>query len=39
LVSPARLIDIRGIEELRGITIGNSIRIGALTHACGAAAI
>jgi aerobic carbon-monoxide dehydrogenase medium subunit len=31
LASPARLIDIRGIDELKGIDIGDRIRIGALT--------
>lgn len=31
LASPALLIDIGGIEELRGIEIGDRIRIGALT--------
>ena len=31
LASPARLVDICGIEELRGIEIGDRIRIGALT--------
>jgi carbon-monoxide dehydrogenase medium subunit len=31
LASPARLIDIRGIDELKGIEFGDRIRIGALT--------
>jgi carbon-monoxide dehydrogenase medium subunit len=31
LASPALLIDIRGIDELKGIDIGGPIRIGALT--------
>ena len=31
LASPALLVDIRGIEELKGIEIGDQIRIGALT--------
>lgn len=31
LASPALLIDIRGIDELKGIEIGDRIRIGALT--------
>jgi carbon-monoxide dehydrogenase medium subunit len=31
LASPARLVDICGIEELRGIEIGDWIRLGALT--------
>jgi len=31
LASPARLVDICGIEELQGIEIGDRIRIGALT--------
>ena len=34
LASPARLVDIRCIDELKGIEIGDQIRIGALiTHA------
>ena len=31
LASPALLVDIRGIDELKGIEIGERIRIGALT--------
>ncbi|MEW6642288.1 MAG: xanthine dehydrogenase family protein subunit M [Pseudomonadota bacterium] len=31
LASPERLIDIRGLSELKGITLGERIRIGALT--------
>jgi aerobic carbon-monoxide dehydrogenase medium subunit len=31
LTSPALLVDIRGIDELKGIEIGERIRIGALT--------
>jgi carbon-monoxide dehydrogenase medium subunit len=31
LASPALLVDIRGIEELKGIEIGDQIKIGALT--------
>ena len=31
LASPALLIDIRGIDELKGIEVGDRIRIGALT--------
>jgi len=31
LASPALLIDIGGIQELKGIEVGNQIRIGALT--------
>jgi carbon-monoxide dehydrogenase medium subunit len=31
LASPKLLVDIRGIEEIKGITIGDRIRIGALT--------
>jgi len=31
LASPERLIDIRGLAELKGITLGKRIRIGALT--------
>jgi carbon-monoxide dehydrogenase medium subunit len=31
LASPTQLIDIRGIDELKGIEIAESIRIGALT--------
>ena len=31
LASPALLIDIRGIDELKGIEIGDHVRIGALT--------
>jgi aerobic carbon-monoxide dehydrogenase medium subunit len=31
LATPALLIDIRGIDELKGIEIGDGIRIGALT--------
>ena len=31
LASPARLIDIRGIDELKGIEVADRIRIGALT--------
>jgi len=31
LASPARLIDINGIDELKGIEIGDRIQIGALT--------
>jgi aerobic carbon-monoxide dehydrogenase medium subunit len=31
LASPTRLVDIRGIDELKGIEIGDKIRIGALT--------
>jgi aerobic carbon-monoxide dehydrogenase medium subunit len=31
LASPALLIDIGGLDELKGITIGESVRIGALT--------
>ena len=31
LTSPTQLIDIRGIDELKGIEIAESIRIGALT--------
>ena len=31
LASPALLIDIRGIDELKGIDVGDHVRIGALT--------
>ena len=31
LASPALLIDIRGIDELKGIEVGDHVRIGALT--------
>ena len=31
LASPALLIDIRGIDELKGIELGDHVRIGALT--------
>jgi carbon-monoxide dehydrogenase medium subunit len=31
LASPARLVDLRGIGEMRGIAIGDAVRIGALT--------
>ena len=31
LASPAQLIDIRGIDELKGIELGDHVRIGALT--------
>ncbi|MGA2292064.1 FAD binding domain-containing protein, partial [Bradyrhizobium sp.] len=31
LASPARLIDIGGIDELKGIEVADTIRIGALT--------
>jgi aerobic carbon-monoxide dehydrogenase medium subunit len=31
LASPALLVDIRGVDELKGIEIGERIRIGALT--------
>ena len=31
LAAPERLIDIRGLSELKGVTLGTRIRIGALT--------
>lgn len=31
LASPALLVDIRGLDDLKGITVGKHIRIGALT--------
>lgn len=31
LAAPERLIDIRGLSELKGVTLGERIRIGALT--------